>query len=158
MSKLDLTRFSRLAIAAPTLFLVSAASADMALLLKEERSGFVPNHSIRNLSCRIEPNRVTKTTTIGFFTRTESFDIHLDAMDSLSHLMQEAQHAGITDYGMAPTDIPTVSWSASLNSEGDLKLGGIESGRYFYNESEAANALRFMIDSMCGSIPEPRSH
>lgn len=59
-----------------------------------------------------------------------------------------------TDTGPAPTDVPTVTWSASLNSEGDLKLGGIENDRFFYNESEAANVLRFMIDSLCGTMPE----
>lgn len=131
------------------------ARADMAVLLKEEHSGYVPDYLTRRLSCRIESNRVTKSTTIGFFSRTESFNIQLEAQDSLRRLMLEAQRAGITDSGMVPTDVATVSWAASINSEGDLKLGGIESGRYYYNESDAANALRFMIDSLCGTLPEP---
>jgi len=148
-------RFFRFSIPVLLSFLPCAGFADMALLLKEENSGFVPDYLMRHMSCRIEPSRVLKTTTIGFFTRNESFDIRLDAQDSLRHLMKEAQRSGITDSGMAPTDVPTVSWSASLNIEGDIKLGGIEHGRFFYNESDEANALRFMIDSLCGTMPEP---
>lgn len=130
------------------------AFADMALLMKEENSGFVPDYLFRQMSCRIETTRVTKITKLGFFSRTEVYDIRLEDRDNFHHLLLDAQRAGITDTGPAPTDVPTVTWSASLNSEGDLKLGGIQGGRFFYNESEAANALRFMIDSLCGSMPE----
>lgn len=147
-------RFLKSCLAVILALIPLTAFADMALLMKEENSGFVPNYLFRQMSCRIEATRVTKVTNVGFFSRREVFDIRLEDRDNFRHLLLDAQRAGITDSGPAPTDVPTVTWSASLNSEGDLKLGGIENGRFFYNESEAANALRFMIDSLCGTMPE----
>jgi hypothetical protein len=133
---------------------VPQAFADMALLMKEETNGYVPSYIMQHLQCRIEETRVTKMTRIGFFVRSESIDIRLEAPEELRQLMREAQRAGITDSGGASVDSPTVRWSASLNSEGDIQLGGIEHGRFYYNLSEAGQALRLVIDNLCGSLPE----